>query len=67
MSAPDAIHCDACGLSWFATPDDYPWLRPSEFVVCACGNPLIRKENLSGEEQSPLAATLASPPSTNTR
>jgi len=48
----DGLHCNYCGQLWSGDPDDYPGLRDTEYVICSCGNPIARKEELGDEEPS---------------
>jgi len=40
------IRCDQCNLPWSTDPEDYPWLRNEDYIVCSCGNPLFQKQDL---------------------
>ncbi len=61
MTPGKILRCNVCGQSWSADPEDYPWMRRREYIVCSCGNPLARKEELAEDLDPLLRATDAVP------
>jgi len=54
----ETIYCQRCNQGWSGNPHDYPHLREDEYLLCSCGTPLIRKEELGDEEVSVIQPVL---------
>gem|GEM_PF-2389919 len=65
MARENILLCEQCGLRWSALPDDYPAVRSEEFLICACGMPLLRKRELHDPEPILLQATRSIPAATH--
>ncbi len=50
MTNYDSLQCPECGLRWSDDPEDYPWLRNEEYIICSCGELLTKKSELLEEE-----------------